>query len=105
MSFFTVNVTLPRIVELTICARDEWLARKAAAEFVKTAFANALEFWDDNEPICDDEGRLLGMVQIEMPDEGEIELAADAIEITAREESPQWPELGQVRLTVRGIEL
>jgi hypothetical protein len=105
MSFFTVNVALPRTVELTICARDKRLARRAAAEFVKTAFANALQFWDDNEPICDDEGRLLGMVQIEMPDEGEIELVPDAIEITAREESRQWPEPGQVRLTARGIEL
>jgi hypothetical protein len=31
----------------------------------------------------------LGMVQIEMSDEGEIELAADALEITAREEARQ----------------
>jgi hypothetical protein len=29
------------------------------------------------------------MVQIEMSDEGEIELAADALEITAREEARQ----------------
>jgi hypothetical protein len=89
MSFFTVNIALPRIVELTICARDERAARRAAAEFVETAFANALQFWDDNEPISDEEGRPLGTVQIEMPHEGEIALAADAIEITAREESRQ----------------
>jgi hypothetical protein len=89
MSLFTVNVALPRIVELTICARDESLARRAAAEFVETAFANALLFWDDNEPISDDEGQPLGYVQVDMPDEGEIELAANAIEITAREESRQ----------------
>ena len=84
MSLFTVNVALPRIVELTICARDESLARRAAAEFVETAFANALLFWDDNEPISDDEDRLLGEVSIEMPEEGMIELAVDAVEITAR---------------------
>jgi hypothetical protein len=46
-------------------------------------------FWDDNEPITDDNGRPSGVVQIEMPNEGEIELAADAIEITGREESRQ----------------
>jgi hypothetical protein len=84
-----MKVTLPRTAELTICARDEWVARTAAAEFVETAFANALRFWDDNEPISDDEGQLLGYVQIEMPEEGMIELAVDAIEITARAESRQ----------------
>jgi hypothetical protein len=87
MSFFTVKVNLPRTAELTVCARNERVARRAAIEFVETAFANALQFWDHNEPISDDEGRLLGAVHIEMPDEGEIELGSDAIEITAREES------------------
>jgi hypothetical protein len=38
MSFFTVTVTLPRTVELTICACDERTARWAATEFVETAF-------------------------------------------------------------------
>jgi hypothetical protein len=60
------------------------LAARAAGEFVVTAFANALQFWADNEPISDDEDRLLGEVSIEMPEEGMIELAVDAIEITAR---------------------
>ena len=87
MSHFNVKVTLPRSVELTICARNEWLARIAAAEFVETAFENALRFWDENEPISDDEGRLIGEVQIEMPHEGAIELAADAIAITERKEA------------------
>ena len=89
MSFFTVNVTLPRTVELTICARNERIARRAAVEFVETAFANALDFWADNEPISDDEGRPIGEVQIEMPHEGAIELTADAIAITARQEARQ----------------
>jgi hypothetical protein len=31
MSFFTVKVTLPRTAELTICARNERMARRAAA--------------------------------------------------------------------------
>jgi hypothetical protein len=39
--------------------------------------------------ITDDNGRSLGAVQIEMPNEGEIELGTDAIEITGREESLQ----------------
>ena len=89
MSLFTVKVTLPSTLELTICARDEWVARRAAVEFVETAFANALDFWADNEPISDDECRPIGEVQIEMPHEGEIELAPDAIAITAREEARQ----------------
>ena len=89
MSFFTVKVTLPRTVELTICARNQRVARRAAVEFVETAFANALRFWDDNEPISDDEGRPMGAVQIDMSDEGTIDLAEDAIQITACEEARQ----------------
>ena len=89
MSFFTVEVTLPRTVELTICARNQRVARRAAVEFVETAFANALRFWDDNEPISDDEGRPMGAVQIDMSDEGTIDLAEDAIQITACEEARQ----------------
>ena len=89
MSFFTVKVTLPHTAELTICASDEQLAERAAAEFVETAFANALDFWGHHERITDDEGRLLGAVQIEMLNEGHIELDEDAIEITAREEARQ----------------
>jgi hypothetical protein len=89
MSFFTVKVTLPRTAELTICALNEWVARRAAIEFVETAFANALDFWAPNDPISDEDGGLIGEVQIEMPHEGEIELAADAIEITARKEARQ----------------
>ena len=89
MSFFTVNIALPRTVELTICARNEHTAHVGAEEFVATAFANALDFWDDNEPITDDEGRPLGEVQIEMPNEGMIELASGAVEITGRRESRQ----------------
>jgi hypothetical protein len=89
MSFFTVKVTLPRTAELTICARHEGTARHAAEEFVSTAFANALRFWDDNEPVCDDEGRPVGEVQIEMPNEGMIELVSGAVEITERRESQQ----------------
>ena len=81
MSFFTVKVTLPRTAELTICARDEQAARWVAAEFVETAFANALDFWSNNEPITDGEGRPIGEVQIEMPNEGMIELASGAVEI------------------------
>jgi hypothetical protein len=87
MSFCNVKVTLPRSVELTICARNEQTARYAAVEFVETAFANALAFWDHNEPISDDEGRWVGDVQIEMPHEGAIELAADAIAMTERKEA------------------
>ena len=89
MSFFTVKVTLQRAVELTVCARNERVARRGAVEFIETAFANALRFWDDNESISDDEGRPLGEVQIEMPDEGMIELARDAVEITGRQEAQQ----------------
>ena len=89
LSFFTVKVTLPRTVEMTICARNERMARHGAEEFVSTAFANALSFWDDNEPITDNEGRPLGEVQIEMPDEGMIELASGAVEITGRQEAEQ----------------
>jgi hypothetical protein len=89
MSFYQMTITLPRTVELTVCARDERTARQGAEEFVSTAFANARRFWDDNEPTSDDEGRPLGAVQIEMPDEGEIELAAGAVEITGRHESRQ----------------
>jgi hypothetical protein len=89
MSFFTMKVTLPRTVELTICAREESVARRAAAEFVETALANALDLWADNEPINDDEGRPLGEVQIEMPDEGMIELVSGAVEITGRREAQQ----------------
>src|SRR5262249_5672904 len=83
MSFFTVKVALPRTAELTICACDEQLAERAATEFVETAFANALNFWSHDERITDDEGRLLGAVQIEMLNEGHIELAEGAVEITA----------------------
>jgi hypothetical protein len=79
----------PRTAELTICACDERTARQAATEFVETAFANALRFWDDDELITDDNGRPLGTVQIEMPNEGEIEPAADAIELIGREEAQQ----------------
>jgi hypothetical protein len=87
MSFFTVKVTLPRSVELTICSRNERVAERAAVEFIETAFANALDLWADNEPITDDEGRPLGEVQIEMPDEGMIELVSGAIEISGRREA------------------
>jgi hypothetical protein len=89
MSFFTVKVTLPRTVELTICARDERIARHGAEEFVSTAFANALQFWDDNEAIGDDEDEPIGDVQIEMSNEGMIELAPGAVEIAGRQESLQ----------------
>jgi hypothetical protein len=89
MSFFTVEVTLPATVELTICATSEQVARRAAEEFVSTAFAEALRFWDHDEPIIDSAGQLLGAVQIDMPNEGEIELPMGAVEITARKESRQ----------------
>jgi hypothetical protein len=89
MSFFTVKVTLPRAVELTICARNERMARHGAEEFVSTAFANALSFWGDNEPISDNEGRPMGEVQIEMPKEGVISLVPGAVEITGRQEAQQ----------------
>src|ERR1700757_607833 len=74
MSFFNVKVALPDTVELTICATSEQVARLAAEEFVATAFAEALGFWDHNEPITDHDGLSLGAVQIEMRNEGEIEL-------------------------------
>jgi len=86
---FTVKITLPRTIDLTVCTCDKRTALRAAEEFVVTAFANALDFWGDREPITDDEGRLLGEVRLEMANEGEIVLAADAIEITAREEARQ----------------
>jgi hypothetical protein len=89
MIFFTVKVTLPRTAELTICARDERAAQWAAAEFVETAFANALDFWAHNEPITDDEGQPLGEVQIEMSNEGIISLVPGAVEITGRQEAQQ----------------
>jgi hypothetical protein len=89
MSFFSVKVTLPRTVELTVCARNECVARRAAVEFVETVFANALDFWAHNEPITDDEGRPIGEVDIEMPDEGMIELVSGAVEITGRREAQQ----------------
>ena len=89
MSFFTVKVTLPRAVELTVCTRNERVARRAAVEFIETAFANALDFWADNEPITDDEGRPMGEVQIEMSNEGTISLVPGAVEITGRQEAQQ----------------
>jgi len=89
MSLFKVKVKLPGTVELSIFARSEVAARLAAEEFVSTAFGNALSFWDHNEPITDHEGRPLGSVQIDMPNDGEIELPTDAVEITAREEARQ----------------
>ena len=89
MSFFTVKVTLPRTAGLTICARNERVARRAAVEFIETAFANALDFWAHNEPITDDEGRPIGEVHIEMPDEGMIELFSGAVEIAGRQEAQQ----------------
>jgi hypothetical protein len=89
MSFFKVTITLPHTIELTICAQDEQTARYGAEEFVETAFANALRFWDDNELISDDYGEPLGEVQLEMRDEGMIELTPGAVEITGRQESPQ----------------
>jgi hypothetical protein len=67
MSFYKMMIRLPHTVRLTVCARDEQTARQAGWEFASTAFANALQFWDDNEPISDDEGRPLGEVQVEMP--------------------------------------
>jgi hypothetical protein len=57
---------LPTPIAITV---DEWLARRAAVEFVETAFADALDFWADNEPDGDDEGRPIGEVQTEMPHE------------------------------------
>jgi hypothetical protein len=89
MSFFTVKVTLPRAVELTVCTRNERVARRAAVEFIETAFANALDFWADNEPITDNEGRPMGEVQIEMSNEGIISLVPGAVEITGRQEAQQ----------------
>ena len=65
------------------------MAESAAVEFVETAFANALDLWAHNEPISDDRGRPIGEVQIEMPDEGMIELASGAVEITGRQEAQQ----------------
>ena len=84
-----MKITLPRSIDLTICTGNEKTVLRAAEEFVTTAFSEALKFWDDNEPITDDEGRLLGHVQLEMENEGEIELTEDAIEITARAEARQ----------------
>ena len=89
MSLFKVNVNLPDTVELSIFSRSEVAARLAAEELVSTAFANALSFWDHNEPISDHEGRPLGSVQLDMPNAGEIELPAGAVEITVREEARQ----------------
>ena len=83
---YKMAIRLPRI-ELTVCACDERTVRQGACEFVSTAFANALRFWDDNEPISDDEGRPLGEVQLEMPDEGMIDLAPGAVEITGQQKS------------------
>jgi len=65
------------------------MARHGAEEFVSTAFANALRFWDDNEPITDDEGLPMGEVQIEMSNEGIISLVPGAVEITGRQEAQQ----------------
>jgi hypothetical protein len=89
MSFYKMMITLPRTVELTVCVRDERTARQDTEEFVSTTFANALRFWDDNELISDDEGWRLGEVRLEMLDEGMIELASGAVEITGRQESRQ----------------
>jgi hypothetical protein len=50
MSFFKMTITLPRTIELTVCTRDKRTARQAAEEFVETAFANALGFWDRRRP-------------------------------------------------------
>jgi hypothetical protein len=81
MTLYQATITLPRTIEITVCASDERTAWQGAEEFVATAFANALRFWDDNEPICDDAGNLLGEVRLEMPHEGMIELAAGAVEL------------------------
>jgi hypothetical protein len=63
--------------------------RQATWEFVTTAFAEALRFWDHNEPITDEGGQTLGTVQIELTDKGEIDIYASDIEVTAREEARQ----------------
>jgi len=85
MSLFTVNVALPRTVQLTICARNEWVAQYAAIEFVETAFMNALAMWDERgELIRDEDDQPLVEVSVSMPREGQIELAPNAVEITAR---------------------
>jgi MT-A70 len=47
------------------------------------------DFWADNEPITDDEGRPMGEVQIELPNEGIISLVPGAVEITGRQEAQQ----------------
>jgi hypothetical protein len=82
-SVFKIEVRPPSI-ELTVTADSEKIAQKAAEEFVSTAFANALWFWDYAEVINDDEGQPLGEVSIEMPDEGMLYADQIILEVTER---------------------
>jgi hypothetical protein len=86
-----VAASAHRLARVRVClgVARAFPARHGGEEFVSTAFANALLFWDDNEPISDDDGWPLGEVQIEMPNEGMVELARGAVEITGRRESQQ----------------
>jgi hypothetical protein len=82
-SVFKIQVRPPSI-ELTVTADSEEIAQRAAEEFVSTAFANALDCWDDAEVINDDGGRPLGEVSIEMPDEGMLYADEIILEVTER---------------------
>ena len=99
MSDFKIVLRLPSI-ELTVAANSGEIAQRAAEEFVSTAFANALDCWDDDEVINDDGGRPLGEVTIEMPDEGVLDRDQIIVEVTERTTETKnfllWlsPELG-----------
>jgi hypothetical protein len=71
MSVFKVTVALPRTVKMTVFASNVPTARRAAIEFTETAFANALQFWGDNEPLTGG-----GTAQVRMPADGMIEVVA-----------------------------
>jgi len=71
MSAFKVTVELPRTIKITVRASDVPTARRAAIEFTETAFANALQFWGDDEPLSGG-----GTAKVSMPSDGIIKAIA-----------------------------
>jgi hypothetical protein len=67
MSVFKVTVELPRTVRITVRASEVPTAKRATIEFTETAFANGLQFGDDNEPLSGG-----GTAQVSMPSDGMI---------------------------------
>jgi hypothetical protein len=71
MSVFKVTVELPRTIKITVRASDVPTTRRAAIEFTETAFANALQFWGDDDPLSGG-----GTAQVSMTSDGMIKVIA-----------------------------